>query len=108
MSSAPEQASSPGASVEAVRKIAELARLDLSGEEEKALAGQFANILAQFQVLARLDVSGVEAMVGGSRASDVYREDHPRPSLPAEAMLRNAPAHTAEFYVVPKTVGGAE
>lgn len=108
MSSTPDHASAADSSVEAVRKIAELARLDLTAEEEKALAGQFSSILAQFQVLARLDVSGVEAMIGGSRASDVTREDLPRPSLPAEAMLRNAPAHTAEFYVVPKTVGGAE
>jgi len=46
-------------------------------------------------------------MVGASRASDVYREDLPRPSAPLADMLRNAPAHTAEFYVVPKTVGGA-
>ena len=108
MSSAPEQASTSVSSVEAVRKIAELARLDLAPKEEEALARQFANILEQFRVLSRLDVSGVEAMVGGSRASDVTREDRPRPSLPAEAMLRHAPAHTAEFYVVPKTGGGAE
>jgi aspartyl-tRNA(Asn)/glutamyl-tRNA(Gln) amidotransferase subunit C len=95
------------ASVEKLRKIADLARLDLAPEEETALAGQFATILAQFELLAGLDVSGVEAMVGASRASDVYREDLPRPSAPLADMLRNAPAHTAEFYVVPKTVGGA-
>jgi aspartyl-tRNA(Asn)/glutamyl-tRNA(Gln) amidotransferase subunit C len=100
-------ASSAETSVETVRKVAQLARLDLAVEEEDALAGQFATILQHFQVLARLDVSGVEAMVGGSRASDVFREDTPRPSLPVEDMLRNAPAHTAEFYVVPKTVGGS-
>jgi aspartyl-tRNA(Asn)/glutamyl-tRNA(Gln) amidotransferase subunit C len=95
------------ASVENLRRIAELARLDLAPEEETALAAQFATILVQFQLLAGLDVSGVEAMVGASRASDVYREDNPRPSSPLADMLRNAPAHTSEFYVVPKTVGGA-
>jgi aspartyl-tRNA(Asn)/glutamyl-tRNA(Gln) amidotransferase subunit C len=106
MPAAPETPSPHDASVETVRKVAQLARLDLAVEEEDALAGQFATILEHFQVLARLDVSGVEAMVGGSRASDVFREDTPRPSLPVEDMLRNAPAHTTEFYVVPKTVGG--
>ncbi len=105
MSAAPNTPSPRDASVETVRKVAQLARLDLAVEEEDALAVQFTTILEQFQVLARLDVSGVEAMVGGSRASDVFREDTPRPSFPVEEMLRNAPAHTAEFYVVPKTVG---
>ena len=89
-----------------VRKIAELARLDLTEEEAKGLAAQFASILEQFKVLETLDVSGVEAMTGANRAGEVVREDLPVPSLPVEEMLRNAPEHTPEFYVVPKTVGG--
>jgi aspartyl-tRNA(Asn)/glutamyl-tRNA(Gln) amidotransferase subunit C len=89
-----------------VRKIADLARLALGSEEETAIAGHFAHILEHFRVLERLDVSGVEAMLGTSRVSDVVREDVPRPSLPVEALLANAPAHTTEFYSVPKTVGG--
>lgn len=89
-----------------VRKIAELARLDLSPDEEKALAAQFSSILEHFRVLEKLDVSGVEAMVGASGAGEVLREDLPVPSFSADEMLRNAPEHTPEFYVVPKTVGG--
>jgi aspartyl-tRNA(Asn)/glutamyl-tRNA(Gln) amidotransferase subunit C len=100
MSAAKEQ------STEIVRRIAELARLDLSDEEAKGLSAQFSSILEQFRVLEKLDVSGVEAMTGANRAGEVLREDLPVPSLPAEEMLRNAPAHTSEFYVVPKTVGG--
>ena len=92
--------------VETVRKIASLARLDLAGDEEETLARHFGHILEHFRVLASLDVSGVEAMLGASRVVDVTRADQPVPSLPAEAMLANAPAHTPEFYVVPKTVGG--
>ena len=100
MSSAPEQPT------ETVRKIAELARLDLSGDEAAKLAREFASILEQFKVLEGLDVSGVEAMVGASRAGEILREDVAVPSFPVDAMLRNAPEHTPEFYVVPKTVGG--
>ena len=103
MSAAPEPSTH---STETVRKIAELARLDLTEEEAKGLAAQFSSILDQFRVLEKLDVSGVEAMVGASGAGEVLREDLPAPSSPVEEMLRNAPAHTAEFYVVPKTVGG--
>ena len=92
--------------IETVRKIASLARLDLAGDEGEALAKHFGHILEHFRVLEGLDVSGVEAMLGASRVADVTRADVPVPSLPAEAMLANAPAHTTEFYVVPKTVGG--
>ena len=101
--SANTSASTP---VETVRKIAELARLDLAREEEESLARHFQQVLEHFRVLEKLDVSGVEAMLGASRVSDVVREDVPRPSLPPEAVLGNAPAHTPEFYCVPKTVGG--
>lgn len=101
--SPPQSAAPP---VETVRKIARLARLDLAADEEETLARHFGRILEHFRVLEGLDVTGVEAMLGASRVSDVLRADLPRPSLPAEAMLANAPAHTTEFYVVPKTVGG--
>ena len=94
--------------VETVRKIADLARLDLADDEGETLARHFGNILEHFKVLEKLDVSGVEGMLGASRVSDVLRPDAPRPSLPAERMLANAPEHTTEFYVVPKTVGGDE
>jgi aspartyl-tRNA(Asn)/glutamyl-tRNA(Gln) amidotransferase subunit C len=101
---APDPKQSPP--VETVRKIADLARLDLHAEEEETLAGHFGRILEHFRVLEGLDVTGAEAMRGASRVADVVRPDVPQPSFPAEAMLANAPAHTAEFYVVPKTVGG--
>jgi aspartyl-tRNA(Asn)/glutamyl-tRNA(Gln) amidotransferase subunit C len=101
---APDPKQSPP--IETVRKIAELARLDLAPEEEATLAGHFGSILEHFRVLEKLDVTGVEAMLGASRVADVVRADTPQPSLPVEAMLANAPEHTAEFYVVPKTVGG--
>jgi len=91
-----------------VRKIAELARLDLAAEEEASLARQFATILDHFKVLASLDVSGVEAGPDPTAGRGISREDLPRPGLPVSEVLRNAPAHTAEFFVVPKTVGGEE
>lgn len=92
--------------VETVRRVAELARLALDPQEEQALARQFSQILEHFRVLARLDVSGVEATLGASRGRDVLRDDAPRPSLPPSAVLANAPAREADFYRVPKTVGG--
>jgi aspartyl-tRNA(Asn)/glutamyl-tRNA(Gln) amidotransferase subunit C len=98
----------PHSDLDTVYKVAELARLDIHEEEARALAAQFARTLEQFQVLARLDVEGVEPMLGGSRLSDVQREDSPVPSLELERIFANAPARVEGFYSVPKTVGGDE
>lgn len=96
--------------IDTVARIAALARLDITGPEAQALAAQFSRILEQFQVLAAEDVEGVEPMLGGlpPGASQIAREDSPRPSSPPEALLGNAPARVGDFYGVPKTVGGLE
>ena len=94
--------------IETVHKVAELARLDIDENEERALGAQFARILEHFQVLARLDVDGVEPMTGATGLSNVQRDDAPAPSLPLERILANAPARVDAFYSVPKTVGGDE
>ena len=97
--------------IETVRKIADLARLDIRGAEAEKLAEQFASILEHFQVLAQLDVAGVDPMLSGSGAAgaeDLRRDDVPRPSLHQDRILANAPDRRGEFYGVPKTVGGEE
>jgi aspartyl-tRNA(Asn)/glutamyl-tRNA(Gln) amidotransferase subunit C len=107
---------SPTFDADTVRRIADLARLDVTDEEARALGAQFASILAHFQVLSQLDVEGVEfegveldgrgPMLGSSGAVNVLRDDVPVPSFPAETMLAQAPARVGDFYRVPKTVGG--
>jgi aspartyl-tRNA(Asn)/glutamyl-tRNA(Gln) amidotransferase subunit C len=94
--------------LDTVYKVAALARLDVHEAEARALASQFARTLEHFKVLERLDVEGVEPMTGGSRHSDVQRDDVPVPSLDLERILANAPKRVDGFYSVPKTVGGDE
>ena len=91
-----------------VLKTAALARLEITAEEARVLAPQFAAILAQFQVLAELDVEGVEPTTGAPGQADVTRGDEPRPSWPREALLLGAPDPREGFYAVPKTIGGPE
>lgn len=94
--------------IETVRRIAALARLEVGAAEARDLAQQFERILAQFRVLSRLDVSGVEEGAGPPHSADQRRADLPRPSLPLEQVLAQAPARVEGFYRVPKTVGGEE
>jgi len=94
--------------IETVRRIADLARLEVRQDEALGLARQFERILAQFQVLARLDVSAVEVQQNPILPADQRRKDEPRPGFTAEQALESAPARVEDFYRVPKTVGGAE
>lgn len=92
--------------VEIVKRTAALARLEITEEEAARLGPQFRRILEAFETLAELDVEGVDATTRGGSDDAVLRADEPRPSLPRERLLANAPAPDGAFYSVPKTVGG--
>ena len=93
-------------SLEEVRRIAALARLRLSAEEEETFAVQLSAILAHVDQLRELDVSGVEPMTHALAAGETsaLREDAVRVSLaPAEA-LANAPAREGTCFKVPRII----
>ena len=84
-----------------VRRIAKLARLRLSSEEEALYQGQFARILEFFAQL-----SGVEDAAAASNIQKpcVTREDVPRPFLNPEGLLRQAPDQEGGYYKVKKVM----
>jgi len=92
--------------IERVKKIAQLARLEVSNDEARRLAPQFARILEHFQTLAQLELPDVEPMAGATGLSNVQRADEPRPSLDRDELLAAAPDRRDDFYGVPKTIGG--
>ena len=87
-----------------VKRIAALARLTLSPEEEEKLTGELAGIVAYIDKLDELDTSNVEPLAFGASGTNVFREDEPRPPAPAEEMLPNAPDGKGAFYRVPRVV----
>ncbi len=93
-------------SLDEVRRIAVLARLKLSPEEERTFQGQLSAILDYVAQLEELDVSGVEpmthALAQGERAP--LREDAVRPSLPPDEALANAPAREGTCFKVPRII----
>ena len=92
-------------SLEEVRRIAALARLRLSPEEERTFAVQLSSILGYVEQLRELDVSGVEPMTHALAEGDVpLRPDALRDSLtPAEA-LADAPAREGTCFKVPRII----
>ncbi|MCE5230559.1 Asp-tRNA(Asn)/Glu-tRNA(Gln) amidotransferase subunit GatC [bacterium] len=89
---------------EDVRKIAVLARLDLTDAQMDHYAGQLGRILAHVDKLGELNTEGVEPTSHSLRLVNVLREDEPRPSLPNEAALANAPEQELGCFKVPPII----
>jgi aspartyl-tRNA(Asn)/glutamyl-tRNA(Gln) amidotransferase subunit C len=88
-----------------VEHVAALARLSFSEEEKHKLTAQLNEILRYMEQLNTLDTSDVEPLSHVIELQNVFRQDVLRPSLPREEALKNAPAHTEEFFKVPKVIG---
>jgi len=95
-----------------VQYVADLAHLDLTAEERTRMERDLNSILDYIDRLNELDTSNVSPMaqvaqlapIGGAENSGHWREDRPRPSLPRQEALRNAPQATGEFFRVPKVI----
>lgn len=85
-------------------KIANLARLKVSEEQQMSVAGELNNILAWVEQLNEVDVSGVEPLANVNDANLRMRADVINDGDKAADILANAPAKTADFFTVPKVV----
>ena len=87
-----------------VRRIAQLARLELTDDEARLLAGQLGTILDYFKQLDAVDTAGVQPLYHPHCEPGVPRDDIPQPGLtPAEA-LSNAPQRHNDFFAVPRVL----
>jgi aspartyl-tRNA(Asn)/glutamyl-tRNA(Gln) amidotransferase subunit C len=87
-----------------VEHVARLSRLALSDAEIEKMRVQLAAILAHIDTLRALDTEAVEPTSHAVPMENVMREDEPRPSLPQEAMLANAPDRSTDFFRVPRII----
>ena len=84
-----------------VRHVARLARLELSDDELEHFGGQLDAILEAVGKVAELDLDGVEPTAHPLELANVWAADEPRPPLPVEAALANAPDSEDTFFRVP-------
>lgn len=91
-------------SVEDVRRIAALARLSLTDEEQAKLPGELEAVLAYVKQLEELDVSNVEPMTHAIDVAAPLREDVVTPGLSTEDALANAPSHDGHHFQVPRII----
>lgn len=88
-----------------ILKIASLARLELSPEEQQSLARDLAQIVSYIDQIKSVDTEGIIPQSQFIKAENVFREDAVKPSLPREKALGNAPDRDEEYFKVPKVLG---
>jgi aspartyl-tRNA(Asn)/glutamyl-tRNA(Gln) amidotransferase subunit C len=89
---------------EEVQRVALLARLRLSPEEEERLTKELDKILEYMETLNRLDTSAVEPFVHATAVVNAFREDQVTNPPNVDALLANAPAKDGTFIEVPKII----
>jgi aspartyl-tRNA(Asn)/glutamyl-tRNA(Gln) amidotransferase subunit C len=98
---------------EDVKRVAELAYLELTTDEEARMQRDLNAILGYIDQLNELDTSSVEPMAqvaeilggaSGDLRSDALRADAPRPSLPRDRVMTSAPETDGRFFKVPKVI----
>ncbi len=87
---------------EQVRKVAHLARLELTSEQEEQFTTQLGSILEYFEQLSELDVSKVQPTTRAIDVSNVTRPDNLQPFTNQQAILDSAPDQEGEFFKVPQ------
>jgi aspartyl-tRNA(Asn)/glutamyl-tRNA(Gln) amidotransferase subunit C len=88
---------------EDVLHVAQLARLALTEEEIERFGEQLNAILAAVGKVSELDLADVPPTSHPLDLVNVFAPDEPRPSLPVEEALANAPEREADFFRVPAT-----
>jgi aspartyl-tRNA(Asn)/glutamyl-tRNA(Gln) amidotransferase subunit C len=90
---------------EDVLHVAALARLEIPEDEVDAVRDQLGAILDAVGKVSELDLADVEPMTHPLDRVNEWAEDEPRPSLPQEEALANAPDPAEGSFRVP-AVGG--
>lgn len=85
-----------------VRHVARLARLHLEPGEAQTMEAELSGILEHVDVIQGLDLDGVPPTTHVLALQNVMRDDVPRPSLPVEEALREAPEVVEGRFAVVK------
>lgn len=91
-------------SLEEVRHVARLARLELDDKELMEFQGELNALLGHFQDIQDVDVAGVAPKPHAVALTNVWSEDVVRQSLHRDDVLLNAPLSKAGIFIVPTII----
>lgn len=94
---------------EDVKRVAELAHLELKPEETSRMLTDLNAILDYVAELNELDTAGVSPLaqvseLGSAAGANTVRADVPVPSLDRERVMAEAPESDSAFFKVPKVI----
>jgi len=87
-----------------IDKLAKLARLSFNKQEKADIRADLERMIGFVDQLRALDLEGVEPLMHMSEADNVWREDQVKGEISRDEALSNAPAHTDQFFTVPKVI----
>ncbi len=87
-----------------VQRVAELARLEFSEEDEARMAEELSQILDYVEKLEELDTSGVPPMSHVLDVSNVFRPDEVESRIDRDQALEPAPETADGYFQVPKVL----
>jgi aspartyl-tRNA(Asn)/glutamyl-tRNA(Gln) amidotransferase subunit C len=91
-------------SLDEVRHVARLARLELDDAEILSLQGELNALLGHFADIQAVDTTGVDPQSHAVAIQNVWSEDVPFETLPRDRALRNAGLTKAGLFVVPTII----
>jgi aspartyl-tRNA(Asn)/glutamyl-tRNA(Gln) amidotransferase subunit C len=94
-------------SLDEVRHVARLARIELTDDEIVTLQGELSALLDHVDKVRRLDTADVLPTAHPLPLSNVLRADEVRPGLERDAALAAAPAVEGHRFLVPSILGEA-
>jgi aspartyl-tRNA(Asn)/glutamyl-tRNA(Gln) amidotransferase subunit C len=91
-------------SLEEIRRLARLARIELAAPEAEALARDLNDILAMVEQMSAVDTRGVEPMAHPQEMAQRLREDRVTERDQRELFQSIAPQVEDGLYLVPKVI----
>ena len=88
-----------------VEKVALLARLKFDEAELEKITKHMVQIVQYVDKLSELNTEDVEPMAHALDIQNALAEDESRPSLSRKEVLKNAPKHDEEYFLVPAVLG---
>ena len=89
-------------SLEQIKHLAHLSRLEFSEKELKEMQGDMGKILDFVAQIDALDLSGIEPLTQMSDSVNVMREDQTKGMIQKAEALKNAPDANSDYFRVPK------
>lgn len=91
-------------SLEDIKKISQLAKININPEQEEIVLKKLKNILKLVEKMQSVDTEGVEPMSHALDITQPLREDKAMPSLEKEKYLKLSTKSNDDYFIVPQVI----